>query len=384
MKIPCKAAVTSTVTCDLPLQTLEQVTDLPHLMGLPLADPDYYLPGRIDILLGAELAPKVMAKSLLRDGLPSQPIAQATHFGWVLSGPVARMNPETELISPISHQTPIFHTDVEAPIKDFWTSEEAEPDEPSTSAVQEQVQGHFSETFKYLPREARYEVTLPKHKSIINLGDSKAQAMSRFLAGEGSNRRRNIQEPFTKVMREYFTLGHAEAVPESQLRRLPQFYLPMHAVFKDSSTSTKIRIVFDGSAVTSTGISLNSALLVGPTLQPTLSNILIKFRTYPVALNADISKMYREVKLAAEDKDLHRFLRRESPQEPVRDYRMTRVTFGVSASPYLAVRTLQQTAADHGEEHPRATQQILENFYVDDYLGGAETPQEAVNLYKEI
>ena len=185
-------------------------------------------------------------------------------------------------------------------------------------------------------------------------------------------------------MREYFTLGHAEAVPESQLKHLPQFYLPMHAVFKDSSTSTKIRIVFDGSAVTSTGISLNKALLVGPTLQPTLSNILLKFRTYPVALNADISKMYREVKLAAEDKDLHRFLWRESPQEPVRDYRMTRVTFGVSASPYLAVRTLQQTAADHGEEYPRATQQILENVYVDDYLGGADTPQEAVNLYKEI
>ena len=158
----------------------------------------------------------------------------------------------------------------------------------------------------------------------------------------------------------------------------------MHAVYKDSSSSTKIRIVFDGSAVTSTGISLNKALLVGPTLQPTLSNILLKFRNYPIALNADISKMYREVRLAAEDKDLHRFLWRDSPQEPVREYRMTRVTFGVSASPYLAVRTLQQTAADHGEEYPRATQQILQNFYVDDYLGGAETPQEAVELFHDI
>ena len=187
MKIPCKAAVTSKVTCDLPVHPMEQVGDLPHIMGIPLADPEYYLPGRIDILLGAELAPKVMARALLRDGSPSQPIAQATHFGWVLSGPAERQDPKAEHTSSISHQTPIFHTDVEAPIKDFWTSEEAEPDEPSTSAVQEQVQGHFSDTFKYLPSEARYEVTLPKHKNIINLGDSKSQAMSRFLAGEGSN-----------------------------------------------------------------------------------------------------------------------------------------------------------------------------------------------------
>ena len=384
MKIPCKAAVTAKVTCDLPVHLMEQVSDLPHIMGITLADPDYYLPGRIDILLGAELAPKVMARTLLRDGSPSQPIAQATHFGWVLSGPAARRDPGADFRSSVSHQTPIFHTDPESPIKDFWLSEETEPEEPCTSEVQELVQGHFSETVKYLPTEARYEVTLPKHADIINLGDSKSQAMCRFLAGENSNRRKDIQEPFSKVMKEYFNLGHAEEVPTSELTQKPQFYLPMHAVFKDSSTSTKIRIVFDGSAATSTGISLNQALLVGPTLQPTLSNILLKFRTYPVALNADISKMYREVQLAAEDKDLHRFLWRDSPQEPVRDYRMTRVTFGVSASPYLAVRTLQQTAADHGEGYPGATQQIYQNFYVDDYLGGAETPQEAVTLYQEI
>ena len=97
-------------------------------------------------------------------------------------------------------------------------------------------------------------------------------------------------------------------------------------------------------AHTSTGISLNQSLLVGPTLHPTLETILLRFRTYPIAVSADISKMYREVELAEEDRDLHRFLWRPTPDDPVQDYRMKRVTFGVSASPYLAVRTLQQTA----------------------------------------
>ena len=63
---------------------------------------------------------------------------------------------------------------------------------------------------------------------------------------------------------------------------------------------------------------------------------------------------------------------------------MTRVTFGVSASPYLAVRTLQQTAADHGQEHPIAAQYIMESFYVDDLLAGANSEEEALELFSSL
>ena len=60
------------------------------------------------------------------------------------------------------------------------------------------------------------------------------------------------------------------------------------------------------------------------------------------------------------------------------------MTFGVSASPYLAVRTLQQTAEDHGEEYPNVTHHIRTSFYVDDFLGGANTIQEAVELFNHL
>ena len=147
---------------------------------------------------------------------------------------------------------------------------------------------------------------------------------------------------------------------------------------KQSSTSTKLRVVFDGSAATS---SVNQSLMIGPTLHPTLGAILIKFRTYPIALTADISKMYREVGLSSQDKDLHRFLWRPTP---IQEYRMTRVTFGVSASPYLAVRTLQQAAEDHGAGYPSAAHHIKRSFYVDDLLAGASTEAEAMELYSNL
>ena len=183
------------------------------------------------------------------------------------------------------------------------------------------------------------------------------------------------------MVQTYLDLGHAEPVPTSEPPPQTTYYLPMHAVMKDSSTTTKLRVVFDGSAITSSGTSLNQSLLVGPTLQPTLNNILLKFRCYPIALNADISKMYREVLLHPSDKDLHRFVWGASPTDPLQDYRMCRVTFEVSASPYLAVKTLQQTAKEHGEDYPDVTNHILSSFYVDDFLGGDDSAQEALDLY---
>ena len=71
----------------------------------------------------------------------------------------------------------------------------------------------------------------------------------------------------------------------------------MHVVKKDSSSTTKFRIVFDASAKSSTGVSLNDTLLVGPTMHPTLVDILIRFRLHRIALVADVGKMYRAVGL---------------------------------------------------------------------------------------
>ena len=61
------------------------------------------------------------------------------------------------------------------------------------------------------------------------------------------------------VMQEYLDLKHAETVPMPDLKKPPEltFYLPMHAVYKESSTTTKLK--------SSTGVSLNDTLFVGAT-----------------------------------------------------------------------------------------------------------------------
>ena len=126
---------------------------------------------------------------------------------------------------------------------------------------------------------------------------------------------KGMWESFQEVVEEYFKLGHAEAVPSSELRNSynHMFYLPMHAVHK---STTKLRVVF---AKSGTGVSLNDNLMVGLTVFPPLIDILLRFRIHPIMITADISKMYRAVELAQSDGDLH-FIWRPSPDEELRDY----------------------------------------------------------------
>ena len=210
LQISCQPAVTPIVTSDLPSQPVHPVGDLPHIMGLQLADPDYHLPGRIDILLGADMAPKIMAKQLLRDGENTQPIAQATHFGWVLSGPARRKNSSTNTHSshPVSVAQP--EPQLDHLLKRFWKSEEEPEDtDPSLSDIEKQVEEHFIANHVYLPVESRYQVSLPKQHSISQLGSSRPQALSRYLSNEKSIIRRDVWQPFQEVVQSYLDLGRA-------------------------------------------------------------------------------------------------------------------------------------------------------------------------------
>ena len=99
---------------------------------------------------------------------------------------------------------------------------------------------------------------------------------------------------------------------------------------------------------------------------------------------ADVSRMYRAVLLAEPDKDLHRFVWRDDPKKLLTDYRMTRITFGVSASSFIANMCVKQNAIDNGSQYPRAAKQVETSFYVYDYLGGADSQEEAMKLQDEM
>ena len=181
-------------------------------------------------------------------------------------------------------------------------------------------------------------------------------------------------------------MGHAKQVPLIDLQKPHQdtFYLPMHAVRKESSSTTEIQAVFDASAKSSTGVSFNDTLQVRPTVHSSLVDVLLRFRLHRIALTLDVSRMYHAVKLITSDCDFYWFVWRASPNEPLTDYQMTRVMFGVSASSFAANMCVRQNALDFGFEYPLAAKAVSESFYVDDCLSGADTIEEAVKLQEQL
>lgn len=244
-------------------------------------------------------------------------------------------------------------------LRKFWEIKEHPSNDSTLSPEERSVVQHFNKSHTRTSTGI-FVVPLPKKPYSKLLGESRSQAVRRFMSLEQSLHAKNQFEEFSAVIEEYFETEHAELIPIADLQRPPTevFYLPMHPVRKEHSTTTKISAVFAASAKSSTGMSLNDTLLVGPTVHPLLIDVLLRFRFHHVALTTDISKMYRTIELTLPDCDLHRFVWRKTPDEPLRDYRMTRVMFGVSASSFAANMCVKQNGLDFTLEYPLAAKAV--------------------------
>lgn len=243
-----------------------------HLEGLSLADPQFGSPSSIDLLIGADLYPQII-KEGLRKGSHDAPIAQLTSFGWVISGPVSS---ESSLKAVGS-----YHITMDSQLYDllhrFWQLEEISSNHDSSMLPEDQeCEQHFQNTHSR-DTKGRYVVRLPFKKSPQLLGNSfnRATRMMESLRNK-FNSDVKYSEAYLKFMKEYENLQYMQLLKDANKELLhPNFYLPHHGVWRESSTTTKLRVVFNGSSRTSSGVSLNEILHTGPKLQTDLFNVLI-------------------------------------------------------------------------------------------------------------
>jgi len=149
-------------------------------------------------------------------------------------------------------------------------------------------------------------------------------------------------------------------------------YLPHHGVIRESSSTTRLRVVFNASSVTSNGTSLNDHLHSGPKLQTDITSVILQWRRYKYVYSSDIAKMYRQIRVDERDINYQRILWKSSPSEAIREYQLLTVTYGMSCAPFLALRVLRQLVADEGQHFPLAVPILRDNIYVDDILFGAD------------
>ena len=269
-------------------------------------------------------------------------------------------------------------------LQKFWETEEI-PFSPENTWTKEEREcsKHYDETTTR-QSDCRFVVEMPFKKPTPAFGDSFKQARQHFEAQERRLQRNpGVKEQYKAFIKEFEDMGHLEVPPDELDNGCENhYYLPHHAVFKESSTTTKLRVVFDGSAKTSSGVSLNDILLIGPVLQLNLFDLLIRFRLHKFGLTADIEKMYRQIALEKGARRFHRLLWRDDPKDEFRHLQLKRVIYGIASSGYHAVRSLQETAKFTDNENVRTA--ILEGFYVDDFLSGCNTLEDAKGLQDEI
>ena len=104
-----------------------------------------------------------------------------------------------------------------------------------------------------------------------------------------------------------------------------------------------MRIVYDASA-TAGGSSLHDCLFSGPDFSQKILDILLRFRSFPVANTAGIEKGFLSVAVAKENRDVLRFVwvndaARENPE--VKVFHFAHVLFWVSSSPFLLNATIE-------------------------------------------
>lgn len=346
----------------------------PHINQLELADPNWQSGGRIDILLGSATHAEILLNGLIK-GEHGQPIAQKTEFGWIISGG----NGGQKQVMPV-FTLKISNENLSADLQRFWDNEEV-PMKRILTPEEQMAEEFFVKTTKRCS-DGRFMVKLPFKNENPSLGESKYIANRRYI---GTMKRLatkpEIKTIYEQSIQEYLDLGQMELADESLW---PHNYLPHHEVVKESSTTTKVRVVYDASCKTSNGNSLNSELLVGPTIQSDLFSILIHWRKGKYAFTGDIEKMYRQIWVAPEHTEFQRILWQAPGSPEVKSYRLKTVTFGVASAPFLAIRTLFLIAEDVQRDDPEMADKIMYQFYVDDFFDSVNTIEEAQRVIKQV
>ncbi|OXA41905.1 uncharacterized protein LOC110859593 [Folsomia candida] len=361
--------IMTTVTGQLPRHPCDP--DLPHLNGLQLADEKWHTPDDIDMLVGASLVYGLINGDK-RHGQLGQPFALSSDIGWLVVGEVGQTDtgaitnfhtqgsPNMQSATvPQQSQVRVTDVDLDKRLRSFWELEEVPFSTPRPLTQEEQQCEEHYVTHTTQQQDGRFVVSLPFKTTPPDLGSSREMALQRLRQIERRLARQPAhKEQYVAFMKEYLDLGHMEVVPPQEIE----------------SQASK----------TGNGKSLNSCLLVGATIQDSLFDILLRFRTHIVAFTADVAKMYRQILVAKQDADYQRILWREDPSSPVTDYRLLTVTYGTASAPFQATRTLEQAAINKEVELPLAAKVARNDVYVDDVMSGADSLEQAIKIQEEI
>lgn len=345
----------------------------------------------IEVLIGADSYWSIVNGEVRN--LQGSLVAVNTDFGWTLQGPIPQVAStvccSTVVVLRVGAVDPA--PGLSSELRAFWELESLGISSKECQVEDEgaQVRQDFTRSLNFV--DGRYEASLPWKPLDRPLESNESVARQRLDKLVQRLRRNKKLTQYDTVIRNYLEEGFAERVPETEVNDTSDrvYYMPHRAVFRPDSTTTKVRIVFDASAKAPGCLSLNDTLSTGPNLHPDLLQLILNFRRHAIAITADIEKAFLQVVIKEEDRNALRFLWYASPPErdstsaQIEVWRMTRVPFGATSSPFMLAATIKHHLTRVSEGLTDTAKVLEECLYVDDLITGADTEERAASLYKE-
>ncbi|GFT64628.1 DUF1758 domain-containing protein [Trichonephila clavipes] len=228
-----------------------------------------------------------------------------TRLGWSLQGKCDERS-DCTLVHLVHSEEESISTE----LRRFWEIESLgilDKGSVTLGNGDEEILSEFDKSVNFV--DGRYRVNLPWKPGMREaLQNNKTVARKRF---EGLVRRFKCDHElfceYKDVIDDYVREGIVERTSCDSLLDSQGFYLPHHAVIRSDKTTSRIRIVFDGSAHEDGQSSLNQSLYTGPNLHPNILELLLCFRKSPVAFTADVKSAFLQIELDFRDRDFTRF-----------------------------------------------------------------------------
>ena len=403
LPLPLHANVVNKITGPIQRGPL-QSADLEFLVSISserMADtvPKTSEPVNIDLLIGSDYFWNILGTEKVT--LPSSLYLVSSKIGYILTGRYSDpghmgchqnvstcfvMTQVNHTVSKVSLFSSSDSSITKSPgIEDFWKLETIGitdlPDLTDDDVALEQ----FNNSICF--ENGRYYVRWPWRYDCLDLPENLDVAIGRLKSlAKHFQRDKDLLVKYDDVITSQIKQGIIEkVVVDTKVER--KHYLPHHPVVIPSKSTTMLRIVYDASTKAKKGDkSLNECLYRGSVLLPDLCGALLGFRVQSIVLLVDIEKAFLQVAIQESDRDVTRFLwfrdltNLHVAERTLDVYRFCRVPFGIICSPFLLAGTIKYHLR---QIYTSVASKISDNIYVDNVMLGANSVQDAYEMYLE-
>ena len=240
--------------------------------------------------------------------------------------------------------------------------------------------------------EGWYETSLFWKEKHPPLDTNKSGSLGRLNSLLHNLKRNDQFNTYNDMIRDQQENGIVQKVDEKYQCQNNEYYMPHKAVVREATQTTKVRIVYDASAKSSSkDVSSIECLEAGPLLQNLIRDILTKSRFRPILLCADIQKDFLQMLIRESERDVLRFHWVDSLESKIIEIlRFTRFVFGITQSPFILEGSLKKHFENYRDSLEKLIKIIKNDIYVDDLVTEGnnlekvkEIKQNSVQLFKK-